>query len=205
MSDFSENEALNGTEDLALPSLGIHPRFHPFSSLTAPQGGSRGTIPLCPPRPVPSGGSCSMPGQCRGPLSPGCASSARRGPSCKAVTAGEQPRAAGPAKPRVRGRFAFVRARRERALAAQRELKNVSMEALGLPGAVQAPFAGWCSAGCPRSRAGCLLSPLFFPGHLPAVRGSVSCGSLPLQALLFSSLSSSLNNRGVEGIYTSAW
>lgn len=48
MPDFSENEALNGTEDLALPFLHIHPRFYPFPSPTASQGGSRGRIPLCP-------------------------------------------------------------------------------------------------------------------------------------------------------------
>lgn len=114
---FSENEALNGTEDLALPSRHIHPRFYPFSSLTL-HGREQGEDSPLSPAPVSSGRSCSR------PLSEAVPRHHVLPLGWKAVTAGEQGQAAGPGKLQVRGGFVFVQAIRKGALVAQRELKT---------------------------------------------------------------------------------
>lgn len=72
----------------------------------------------------------------------------------QAVTAGEQRQAAA-----GQGRVCFCAGHKGRSPRGTKRVKIVSVKALGLAGARQAPFPGWCFAGSPRSRLGafCLL------------------------------------------------
>lgn len=186
-SDFSEKEALNGTEDLAPPFLYIHPRFYPFSSLMASWGGSRGRISLCSPScaHTAAAGRRGSVGLCLLPTSCPWARDSRG-----AGTGSWPCRAAG------QGRVCFCAGHKERSPGGTKRVKSVSVKALGLAG-----------LGSSVSR----LPPQ--PGSLPFVsralpRAPPRWAGLPelrLPPTANPSLCSSLNNRGVEGIYTSAW
>lgn len=101
--------------------------------LSRPHGeGAGGGFPSVLP-PVSPGCSCPMPGQCRGPLSPGCASSPLLAPELE----GGDSRGAGtgswPWQVAGQGRVCFCAGHKERSPRGTKRVKNVSVKALGLP------------------------------------------------------------------------
>lgn len=125
------------------------------------------------------------------------------------TTAGEQGQAAGVCRVTGQGRACFCAGQKGGSPPGPKRVKNVPITIFRLPRALQTASSGWrhlLAACCPWSGAGCLLSPLFSRRAPPRCSGLSELGVSPPSSSFFSAfLSSPLNNKGVGGIYTSAW